>query len=421
MTSAAAAGRRGAWAVFSAALFFRALHAWRQGLALPLTGDAYEYAEYARNLVETGAYFGPDGAISTRMPGYPLFLALIRLFCGGSPYAVIAVQCVLGAATCVLLYGLARRLLPEPWALACAAISTLYSDLVSPVALVLSESLYSFFLVLSVWALYHKDWKPLTRALSFGALSACLYLVRPEPLPYIVATFLLAPYIQAIRFGRKEVLAGLLVLAGVTGLWAGRNLVHLRRLIPASTVSKSVLYISLYLPANRAGLAPEPRYAPPPGLSELDRDAAYAAKWRELLGRLTVPQIAKAYLFNFVSILYPFLPAYDWTYMFVLPFAFVGLALAPRRREFWPIAGAVVCSIAIFTFCGGWASRYRQGVSPFIVLLGGAGMAAAAERLGLARFRGLAGAWLGVNLLIWAFQSQARQLALWLRVAVWGH
>lgn len=413
--------RRDAWAIFSAALLFRALHAWRQGLALPLTGDAYEYAEYARNLVETGAYLGPDGAIATRMPGYPLFLALIRLFSGGSPYAVIAVQCALGAATCVLLYGLARRLIPEPWALLCGAISTLYSDLVSPSALVLSESLYSFFLVFSVWALYNEDWKPLTRALGFGALSACLYLVRPEPLPYIVATFLLTPYIRAVRFGRKEVLAGLLVLAGVTGLWVGRNFAHFRRLVPASTISKSVVYISLYLPANRAGLAPEVRYAPPPGLPELDRDALYAAKLRELAGRLTVFQIVKAYLFNFVSILYPFLPAYDWTYMFVLPFALVGLALGPRRRELWPIAGAVVCSLTIFTFCGGWASRYRQGVSPFIVLLGVVGMAAAAERLGRGRFRGLAGAWLGVNLLIWAFQSQARQLALWLRVAVWGH
>lgn len=413
-------GRRGAWAVFLSALAVRAAYAWRQGLPLPLVGDAAEYHEYARNLVEQGRYIGPHGDLAARMPGYPLFLAGLQASIGDSVAAVIAAQCLLGALTCLLLFKLARQLLPAPWPLVCGVLSAVYFGLIEPVALVESESLYSFFLVLSGYALYRSDWRPGTRAASFGALGGILYLVRPEPLPYLLATIGLMPFLWP-KFGRKHIFFALAGLALTTGLWVGRNFAHFQRLIPASTAGKSVVYISLYLPASRHGLAPEGRYFAPVEMGELEREAEYVKRWKELAGRLNWPQLASAYTFNFVSILYPFLPAYDWSYMVVLPFALVGLAYAGRRKELWPVAMSVVFSLTIFTFCGGWASRYRQGVAPFIILLGVVGMKAAEEMTGRVRFRMGAAAWLGVNLLIWAGQTQVRQLALWIRGLIWGH
>lgn len=408
---------RPAAAVFAAALAAR-LAFWRLQGTLPLVGDALEYDAFARALVETGRYLGPHGEAASRMPGYPLFLAAVRLAFGGSPEAVIAVQCVLGALTCVVLMDLARRLVPERWALACGVLSAFYYDLIVPAAAPLSECLYSFLLVLSAWALYHEGWKPPRRAVAFAALSACLYLVRPEPLPYIIATILLTPYLWA-KFSRKEVLSALAVFALCVSPWVGRNFVRFGRVMPASSVGKAVGYVSLYFPASKLGLAGERHYAPPE-LGELEAEADYAAAYEALASTLTRAQIAKAYLYNFVSILYPFLPQYDWTYMFVAPFWLLGCALAVRRRELWPVAGAVLCSLLIFTFFGGYASRYRQGVSPFIVLLAAAGMAAASDALGAPRFRLAAGSWLGANILIWAGQAQARQLALWIRAALWG-
>ncbi len=405
--------------VFLLALAARAFHWMNAPASGPLVGDAIEYADFASRLVETGRYLGSAGELATRMPGYPLFLAAVRLAAGPSLDAVIAVQCLLGAATCLLLWDLARRVVGEDWGLVCGLLSAFYADLIVPAVAPLSECLYSFFLVLSAWALYRSEWKPPARAVAFGVLSGCLYLVRPEPLPYILATCVLLPYLWP-KFGRKETLTALAAVALVTGLWVGRNFAVLGRLVPASTVGKSVGYLSLYLPAAKLGLAGE-RFAPVAGLGELARDAAFAAEWKRLAATLTWPQIAKCYAYNLASILYPFLPEYDWTYAFVVPFWLAGCWVAARRKELWPLAGAVLCSLSVFTFFGGYASRYRQGVSPFIVLLAVVGLQAARERFGAVRFRRACGAWLAANVAILILQPQARALALWLRGAAWGH
>ena len=405
--------------VFAVALAARLWYWMRHPAPLPLVGDALEYDAFARSLVETGRYLGPHGEIATRMPGYPLFLAGVRLLTGGSFGALLTVQCVLGALTCVLIIDLARRFVPEEWAWVCALTAAFYGGLIAPSAAPLSECLYSFFLVLSVWALYRPDWKPVRRALAFGSLSACLYLIRPEPLPYILCTIGLMPYIWA-KFGRKEVLSALAVFTLITGLWVGRNFAQFGRVIPASSVGKSVGYLSLYLPAAKMGLAGE-RHAAPEAMAELDREADYAVAYKALAATLTRTQIAKAYLYNLLSILYPFLPEYDWTYVFVVPFWLLGCVVAARRKELWPIAGAVLCSLSVFTFFGGYASRYRQGVSPFIVLLAAVGMKAAYDAAGDRRYRLGASAWLGANIMILLFQGPARQAALWLRAVSWGH
>ncbi len=406
-------------ALFSVAFLVRVWHWMHFPVALPLVGDAAEYDAFARSLIEAGRYLGPHGEAATRMPGYPLFQAGVRLMTGGSLDAMIAVQCGLGALTCVLLVDLARSFVPEGWAWICGLTAAFYADLIVSAAAPLSECLYSFFLVLSVWALYRPDWKPWRRAVAYGLLSGCLYLIRPEPLPYIICTIALMPYIWT-KFGRKEALSALFVLTLVTGMWVGRNFAHFGRVIPASTVGKGVGYLSLYLPAAKMGLAGE-RYAPPETRTELERDADYAAAYKKLAATLTGSQIAKAYLYNLLSILYPFLPEYDWTYVFVVPFWLFGCWVAAWRKDLWPIAGAVLCSLTVFTFFGGYASRYRQGVSPFIVLLAIIGMKAAYGAAGDKRFRLGASTWFGANVLILLFQGQARQLALWLRAVSWGH
>lgn len=409
---------RTAAGVFAAALAAR-LGYWRLQGTLPLVGDALEYDAFARSLVETGRFLGPHGEAASRMPGYPLFLAGLRLLFGGSPEAVIAAQCILGALTCVLLWDLARRFLPEGWALACGLFAAFYHGMVAPAAYPASEALYSFFLVLSVWALYRDVWKPLTRAAAFAALSACLYLVRPEPLPYIVGTIVLLPRL-APKFGRREVLAALAVFALITGLWVGRNFARFGVFMPASSVGQNVKYLSLLLPAQAQGLVSAERYEAPASFSELEREKDMARAYRELAGSLTWPQLIKSYLFNLASILYPFLPAYDWTYVALVPFFLLGLREAVRRRELLPPAAAVLCSISIFIFFGGPASRYRQGISPFIVLLAVIGMKAVHDAGGRARFNLRAGLWLAANLLIWLSQAQARQLVLWLKALAWG-
>lgn len=402
--------------IFGLAFLLR-LWFWMANPIHALVGDAAEYDAFARSLVETGRYLGPHGEAATRMPGYPLFLAAVRVL-GGPLEVVLTLQCALSALTCVLLVSLARRVLAEPWALVCGVLAACFYDLIAAAAYPASECLYSFLLVLSVWALYREDWTPLRRALAFGALSGGLYLVRPEPLPYIVLTIASLPYLWA-KFSRREVFAGLAVFGLVAGLWIGRNFAALGALVPASSVGQNVKYLSLLLPAERMGLVPEGRYEAPSALGELDREKDMARAYRSLAARMTPAQIVKAYAFNLASILYPFLPGYDWTYVFLVPFFLLGLREAVRRKELRPMAAAVLCSISIFIFFGGPASRYRQGVSPFIVLLAACGMNLAFDAWGSARFGRWTKAWLAFNVLVWGLQGPAREAALRLRAVLY--
>jgi hypothetical protein len=402
--------RKAAAAVFLLALVLRLAFLWRQGPP-PIVGDSIEYHDYAVHLLDAGSYVGASGERATRVPGYPLFLAAVYAVFGRSVLAASIVQCVLGAVTCVLLLGLASEVLPPPWPLYAGLAAACYWGLIVPCAALLSECLYSFFLVLSLRVLYKSGWTPRHRALGFGALSGYLYLIRPEPLPYILATSLLLPHLFA-RFGRRETLKALAASALVAGLWVGRNAAIFHRLMPASSVGKSVGYLSLYLPAQRLGLAPEPRHAPPAGADELEREASFSEAYKSLAGRLTWGQIARCYVLNLATILYPFLPEYDWTYVVLVPFWLIGFGLAVKRRELWPMAGAAACSLGVFVFFGGPASRYRQGISPFLILLAIAGLRSCAEKIGAPRARLWGGAWLGVNLLVWLGQSPFRMAVL---------
>jgi hypothetical protein len=403
--------RKAAALIFLAALVLRLGFLWRQGPPPEILGDAIEYRSYAVHLLDTGRYAGTAGERATRMPGYPAFLAAVWALFGRSVLAALIAQCVLGAATCVLLFWLAAELMPLPWAAGAGLAAAGYGGLIVPCAALLSECVYGFFLVFSAWALYKKDWSPSRRALTFGALSGGLYLIRPEPLPYILATSALLPFLFP-RFGRRETLKALAAAGLVMGLWVGRNFAIFHRLIPASTVGKSVGYLSLYLPAQRQGLAPEERATAPPDAGELEREKTFADAYRALARRLTWPQLVKSYVLNLSVILYPFLPEYDWTYVLLIPFWLIGFVLAVKDRKLWPIAGAVACSFGVLTFFGGPASRYRQGVAPLLILLAAVGARTCAEKLGTARWRRWGGAWLAANLLIWIGQSQFRTLVL---------
>ncbi|MCA8965310.1 MAG: glycosyltransferase family 39 protein [Planctomycetes bacterium] len=125
----------------------------------PLRADAGEYARYAHNLVAHGTYSlstaeapPPD---SFRSPGYPLLLAACRAAAGEAHWLslVIALQVVFGAATVLLTFLLASRLLPFAAAVGAAALVALSPHLVVSSAYVLTECFTTFVLTLALWLL----------------------------------------------------------------------------------------------------------------------------------------------------------------------------------------------------------------------------------------------------------------------------
>lgn len=126
------------------------------------TPDARLYRKLSRNLVRHGKYatfsskkgvFVPETA---RTPGYPAFLAIIRLCTPQNVpmrYIVAIVQCILGALTSGLVYLLSRKLFNQTAAVIAGFLATWDITSSTIANLMLSDSLFVFLLFCSVYML----------------------------------------------------------------------------------------------------------------------------------------------------------------------------------------------------------------------------------------------------------------------------
>ena len=120
------------------------------------SNDSARYDSNARALVHTGHFAAgpdqPDVPEVVRTPGYPAFLAVFYAVSGDRPWLALAAQILLSAATVGLVFLLGRRLFSPRAGLAGAVLlaldpgSFLYSQLL------LSETLFTFFVVVAVMA-----------------------------------------------------------------------------------------------------------------------------------------------------------------------------------------------------------------------------------------------------------------------------
>ncbi|MHC4600747.1 MAG: ArnT family glycosyltransferase, partial [Planctomycetota bacterium] len=222
-----ASGERGlVGLLFIAGLLLRLLSALRVQV---VATDAVRYLEIAR-LFSAGEFRA--ALAHDYHPLYPLLIALFRPFFGGLENAAFAVPLLLSAFTLPLLYGFFRTIFGRSPAFIAAAVFAVLPPLVRPGADTLSEGVFHFFLILSLYlgARAYRE-KTVPFALAAGLSAGCSYLVRPEGLGVVVAfgaftaALLLAGWKDHGRL--RATLAGLLRLATFLGP-AAPYLIHLR-------------------------------------------------------------------------------------------------------------------------------------------------------------------------------------------------
>jgi len=134
-------------AILGAALALRLAYLWeasRSPFGAPdyLPIDAYRYHAWALDWLH-GAW--PTHEAFFRPPLYPLFLGSIYALAGPNPLAPLVVQAVLGAASCLLVHGIARELFADRRvALVAAFVCAAYGTLIYFDAQLLSGSLDVF-------------------------------------------------------------------------------------------------------------------------------------------------------------------------------------------------------------------------------------------------------------------------------------
>jgi len=166
--------------------------------------DVNMYWPASAEILRHGApsLFTMDGStlfITERVPGYPLFLAFLRIFFGDSYIPILALQGIIDSGTCVLI-GLLGAMLSNPIGRLSAVLAALWPNLIIHSNFLLSEAL---FLHLFVWMLYFSarfltDPRPQFAGLTglFLGVSLTLRSILQLAAPVMVLLAFTAPLIQ---------------------------------------------------------------------------------------------------------------------------------------------------------------------------------------------------------------------------------
>jgi len=247
------------WLIFLFALAFAVRLAWILyshrapiGLHDPVAYDALAqnildgkgYAQPATGVTTAADYFrqGPTVPTAYFPPGYPAALAAVYFFFGRSVFWGEMFNVLLGAATVVITYELARRLLGLSVARIAGLLLAFFPNQVFYTGGLMSEVLFTFLLMSGLLILMAQPWPKdgisLKRLALAGLVLGAAAMVRPIVLVVPIVLFL---YWLWVFPNRARVLAQagvlLLVLAAIIVPWSIRNIISMHAFVLVSTNS----------------------------------------------------------------------------------------------------------------------------------------------------------------------------------------
>jgi 4-amino-4-deoxy-L-arabinose transferase-like glycosyltransferase len=203
-----------------------------------LQPDSKMYVSLARGLQQYGEFCfagKPGQAHVDRVPGYPLFLAGLLWFFGGSLVGVVAVQVVLDAFSCALIYSLAESLW-EGIGFIAGILAAFSVGMIAYSLFILNDSLFLFLFLLVLIAMFRFLKGPQWRmGVVLGVGMGILALIRPVIiyLPFVLLPFLGTYFSFKVRLPVRQTLGSVfgLGIAFVLTIspWLTRNYMHYGR------------------------------------------------------------------------------------------------------------------------------------------------------------------------------------------------
>jgi 4-amino-4-deoxy-L-arabinose transferase-like glycosyltransferase len=217
----------------------------------PLENDALEYRALGVSLSQGKGYVTMSGdPTAFRPPIYPLFLAVISSVAGYNLLWVRIFQAVIGALICVLVYFIATKVFDKKVAILSGSLCCLYPPLIVNVSEIMTETLFTFFLVLGIWLIISK--RSLLHLLLCGFVFGLALLTRPFIIfffPFIFYWLLIHDKYKSTK-GIVILLIGILI---VLSPWTIRNYLQLNRFVPLSNIGGLALYNSYMVPKKGFG------------------------------------------------------------------------------------------------------------------------------------------------------------------------
>ena len=212
------------------------------------TGDAPEYMNLARSIVQAGV-FSYDGRhpSSYRPPFYPALIAAADLLTGHAVATVLIVQVIVSTLTVTLACVIAATFFDKRTSaiaggmLAIAPMTSRYA------AILLTETVFTFFIVASL-ALWSRH-----RRFMAGVLLGLATLTRVSALPFVLVIGLIG-LLRINRYSHRQMLVACAGALVVLAPWVARNVAEVGRLTVADAgFGVNLLYgtVELHSGSNR--------------------------------------------------------------------------------------------------------------------------------------------------------------------------
>jgi 4-amino-4-deoxy-L-arabinose transferase-like glycosyltransferase len=220
-----------------------------------LQADAYFYFETARNIVSGQGYVLPDGRVlGSVSPVFPIFLAGVFKACGEGLTPALAAQVLVGSATVVLVYYLAKLYFDRKVAVVGGAVFAIYPSYVWAAGVILTEALTTLLLAASLLTYYRATRGSTAAAALTGLLLAATALCRSSF--FAVGVVLIAGLLFCGERGRTIKLRAFGCALGaflvLIGGWAYRNYRVLGEPVPLTLNAAQIFYEGNYKLAGEA-------------------------------------------------------------------------------------------------------------------------------------------------------------------------
>jgi 4-amino-4-deoxy-L-arabinose transferase-like glycosyltransferase len=269
--------------------------------------DAYRYDFTARALAAGQGYIHLNGLPTAFWPpGYPFLLAFAYKLFGAGVTTAQLLNVLLGTATVGLVYLIGRRTVGERAALVASAIVAAFPSLIFYTAVTLSETTFTFLILLSVYLLMREADPERTDAggrnlrLLFisGLVIGFATLVRGQA---FLLPLVLVPFWLRAGFVRPEITDKLVALALAIGLvvapWTIRNAAEMGAPVLISTNAGVDFWIGHHDGATGRGQMADELFAGRPGLDSTEREVAVNADgFREGVGFVLTHPLDEAVL-----------------------------------------------------------------------------------------------------------------------------
>ena len=358
--------------------------------------DSHDYDSIARNLLKGKGFVEAEGPRCARSPVYPLVLAAFYAVGLDDPRAIYVFQAFVGAATCVLVVLLGRRMFGQKVGLVAGWIAAFYPFFIYFTGLLLTETLFIFGLVSFFYLIERCEaaeggtrLKPFYYAAGTGVLAGAVSLLRGS---FLLFPIFVLPFWLARSGVKRRAFAQWIVMILFLGLslvpWVWRNHRLFGHFIPTTLqVGESLYEANSPYADGGPGMERLAELKDAFGGNEFEtnryfRDMAVRYirdhPWRfltlgfEKFRRFwnIVPNAAqyRSPLYAVISIC---------TYVPVLIGAVFGLYYRhSKRATVWLLLSPVIYFTALHTVFVG-SIRYRVPVMPFVILLAAVGLVSA--------------------------------------------